>query len=181
MTLSYRAKVADNAPFLPRFGVEFLMPEENESLRYFGRGPVESYRDKRHASRQGLFETTVTDHFEHYVRPQENCAHADTRWMLVSSVAGQGLLAVTTGKDFSFNCAHFTPARLTDTAHDYELKPMKETCVNLDMIQSGIGSNSCGPGLYPHWQLSEKEFDFSVRLMPVFAHAVDPFEETERA
>ena len=181
MTLSYRAKVADNAPFLPRFGVEFLMPEENESLRYFGRGPVESYRDKRHASRQGLFETTVTDHFEHYVRPQENCAHADTRWMLVSSVAGQGLLAVTTGKDFSFNCSHFTPAQLTDTAHDYELVPMKETCVNLDMIQSGIGSNSCGPGLYPHWQLSEKEFDFSIRLMPVFAHAVDPFEETERA
>ena len=181
VTLSYRAKVADNAPFLPRFGVEFLMPEENENLRYFGRGPVESYRDKRHASRQGLFETTVTDHFEHYVRPQENMAHADTRWMMVSSVAGQGLLAVTTGKDFSFNCAHFTPAQLTDTAHDYELKPMKETCVNLDMIQSGIGSNSCGPGLYPHWQLSEKEFDFSVRLMPVFAHAVDPFEETERA
>ncbi len=181
VTLSYRAKVADNAPFLPRFGVEFLMPEENESLRYFGRGPVESYRDKRHASRQGLFETTVTDHFEHYVRPQENCAHADTRWMMLSSVAGQGLLAVTTGKDFSFNCAHFTPAQLTDTAHDYELVPMKETCVNLDMIQSGIGSNSCGPGLYPHWQLSEKEFDFSVRLMPVFAHAVDPFEETERA
>ena len=181
VTLSYHAKVADNAPFLPRFGVEFLMPEENESLRYFGRGPVESYRDKRHASRQGLFETTVTDHFEHYVRPQENCAHADTRWMMVSSVAGQGLLAVTTGKDFSFNCAHFTPAQLTDTAHDYELVPMKETCVNLDMIQSGIGSNSCGPGLYPHWQLSEKEFDFSVRLMPVFAHAVDPFEETERA
>ena len=181
VTLSYRAKVADNAPFLPRFGVEFLMPEENETLRYFGRGPVESYRDKRHASRQGLFETTVTDHFEHYVRPQENCAHADTRWMMVSSVAGQGLLAVTTGKDFSFNCSHFTPAQLTDTAHDYELVPMKETCVNLDMIQSGIGSNSCGPGLYPHWQLSEKEFDFSIRLMPVFAHAVDPFEETERA
>ena len=181
VTLSYHAKVADNAPFLPRFGVEFLMPEENESLRYFGRGPVESYRDKRHASRQGLFETTVTDHFEHYVRPQENCAHADTRWMLVSSVAGQGLLAVTAGKDFSFNCSHFTPKQLTDTAHDYELVPMKETCVNLDMIQSGIGSNSCGPGLYPHWQLSEKEFDFSIRLMPVFAHAVDPFEETERA
>jgi beta-galactosidase len=181
VTLSYRVKVADNAPFLPRFGVEFLMPEENETLRYFGRGPVESYRDKRHASRQGLFETTVTDHFEHYVRPQENCAHADTRWMLVSSVAGQGLLAVTAGKDFSFNCSHFTPKQLTDTAHDYELVPMKETCVNLDMIQSGIGSNSCGPGLYPHWQLSEKEFDFSIRLMPVFAHAVDPFEETERA
>jgi len=181
VTLSYAVKVAEDSPFLPRFGVEFLMPEENESLRYFGRGPVESYRDKRHASRQGVFETTVSDHFEHYVRPQENMAHADTRWMLVSSVAGQGLLAVTTGEDFSFNCSHFTPRQLTDTPHDYELIPMKETCINLDMLQSGIGSNSCGPDLHRRWQLSEKEFAFSVRLMPVFAHAVDPFEETERA
>ncbi len=181
VTLSYHAKVDDNATFLPRFGVQFLMPEESESLRYYGRGPVESYRDKRHASRQGLFETTVTDHFEHYVRPQENMAHADTRWMLVSSIAGHGLLAVTTGEDFSFNCSHFTPKQLTDTPHDYELVPMKETCVNLDMIQSGIGSNSCGPGLHPRWQLSEKELDFSVRLMPVFANGVDPFEESNRA
>ncbi len=181
VTLSYHVKLADGTPFLPRFGVEFLMPEENENLRYFGRGPVESYRDKRHATRQGLYETTVSDHFEHYVRPQENMAHADTRWMLVSSIAGQGLLAVTAGSDFSFNCSHFTPKQLTETPHDYELVPMKETCVNLDMIQSGIGSNSCGPGLHPRWQLSEKEFDFSVRLMPVFANAVDPFEETGRA
>ena len=181
VTLSYAVKVAEDAPFLPRFGVEFLMPEEHETLRYFGRGPVESYRDKRHASRQGVFETTVSAHFEPYVRPQENMAHTDTRWMLVSSVAGQGLLAVTTGEDFSFNCSHFTPRQLTDTPHDYELIPMKETCVNLDMLQSGIGSNSCGPALHPRWRLSEKEFSFSVRLMPVFAHAVDPFEETERA
>ena len=181
MKLSYHAKVQDGFTFLPRFGVQFLMPEESEYLRYFGRGPVESYRDKRHASRQGLFETAVSNHFEHYVRPQENMAHADTRWMMVSSVAGHGLLAVTTGHDFSFNCSHFTPKQLTDTAHDYELVPMKETCVNLDMIQSGIGSNSCGPGLHPRWQLSEKELDFSVRLMPVFANGVDPFAETERA
>ena len=157
------------------------MPEEHEALRYYGRGPVESYRDKRYASRQGVFETAVSSHFEPYVRPQENMAHTDTRWMLVSSVAGQGLLAVTTGEDFSFNCSHFTPEILTKTPHDYELIPLKETCVNLDKLQSGIGSNSCGPALNPRWRLSEKEFDFSVRLMPVFAHAVDPFEETQRA
>lgn len=175
------AKVQEGYPFLPRFGVQFLMPEESEYLSYYGRGPVESYRDKRHASRQGLFQTTVSDHFEHYVRPQENMAHTDTRWMLVSSVAGHGLLAVTTGESFSFNCAHFTPMQLTETAHDYELVPMKETCVNLDALQSGIGSNSCGPALHPRWRMDGGEYTFSVRLMPTFADAVDPFEETERA
>lgn len=179
--LDYRVRVRENCPFLPRFGVEFLMPEENEYLSYYGRGPVESYRDKRHASRQGVFKSTVSDHFEPYIRPQENMAHTDTRWAMVASAAGQGMLFATTGEDFSFNCAHFTPKQLTDTPHDYELVPLKETCVNLDKCQSGIGSNSCGPGLHPRWQLAEKEFDFSVRIMPVFANGVDPFDEIRRA
>ncbi len=179
--LDMAADVAENIPFLPRFGVEFLMPAESEYLSYYGRGPVESYRDKRHASRQGVFKSTVTDHFEHYVRPQENMAHADTRWMQVTSVAGHALMAVATGEAFSFNCSHFTPETLTATGHDYELVPMKETCVNLDMLQSGIGSNSCGPGLHPMWQLKEKHLCFSVRLMPTQAAAAAPFAELCRA
>ncbi len=179
--LNYDAEILDpNAPFLPRFGVEFLMPEGNENLTYYGRGPVESYRDKRHASKQGVYKTKVSDHFEHYVRPQENMAHADTRFMTVAGLEGHGLMAVTAGEDFSFNCAHFTPMQLTNTAHDYELVPMKETCVNLDMIQSGIGSNSCGPGLNPRWQLSEKQFSFSIRLLPARVNDVDGFAEMRK-
>ncbi len=181
LRLDMTADVAPNAPFLPRFGVEFLMPAEHEALSYFGRGPVESYRDKRHASRQGIFKTTVSDHFEPYVRPQENMAHADTRWAQITSVAGHGLLCVTTGEDFSFNCAHFTPKQLTTTAHDYELVPLRETCVNLDASQAGIGSHSCGPALHPQWRLSDKHLTFSVRLMPVFAGGSAPFAETRRA
>ena len=179
--LDIRADVREGYPFLPRFGVQFNMPAESEYLRYFGRGPVESYQDKRHASRQGLFKSTVSDHFEHYVRPQENMAHADTRWMLVSSVAGHGLLAVSTGEGFSFNCSHFTPLQLTNTAHDYELIPMKETCVNLDALQSGVGSNSCGPWLDGRWQMNGRSYHLSVRLLPVFEGGLDPFEELGRA
>lgn len=179
--LDWNVKVLDqNAPFLPRFGVEFLMPEGNEGLAYFGRGPVESYRDKRHASKQGVYKTKVSDHFEHYVRPQENMAHTDTAWVTVSSMEGMGLMAVTTGERFSFNCAHYTPAQLTETPHDYELVPLKETCVNLDMAHSGIGSNSCGPGLHEMWQLREKAFTFSVRLVPMNVNDTDGFAEMKK-
>ena len=181
VTLTFDVKVADDAPYLPRFGVQFLMCEGNEKLKYYGRGPIESYRDIRHASRQGLYECDVHEHFEHYIRPQENMAHADTLWASVSSIAGQGLLfCASNNGGFSFNCSHFTPAMLHDTKHDFELVPLKETCVNIDACQSGIGSNSCGPELADNMRLKEKEFNFTVRIAPVFINNVDPFVEIRK-
>lgn len=179
--LDFDVKVAEKAPYLPRFGVQFLMTEGNENLKYFGRGPMESYRDIRHASRQGLYACDVHEHFEHYIRPQENMAHADTLWASVSNIAGQGLLFAALNNDgFSFNCSHFTPEMLAAARHDYELVPLKETCVNLDLCQSGVGSNSCGPELADNMRLKEKEFKFSIRLLPVFINNTDPFRELRK-
>ncbi|MBQ7346848.1 MAG: DUF4981 domain-containing protein [Clostridia bacterium] len=178
VTIKTDAKVVEGLPFLPRFGFTFQMPSDFEHLRYFGRGPVESYEDKCHASHIGLFETTVTAHFEPYVRPQENMAHTETRWMENSTVAGQALLAANTeeNKQFSFNCSHFTTEQLTGTAHDYELVPLAETVVHIDYRHSGIGSNSCGPALDEQYRLDETEFSFAFRLLPVFKNNVCPFE-----
>ena len=67
--------------------------------------------------------------------------------------------------------------QLTETRHDYELISMKDTVINLDARQNGIGSNSCGPTLHPDYQFNASEFSFSVRIMPAFVNNVDPFEE----
>lgn len=162
---------------LPRFGVNFRCPPDMEQLRYFGMGPCAAYSDLCYAAKLGEYATTVTDHFEHYVRPQENMAHAGTKWMLLTNAAGHGLAALMTKEDFSFNCSHFTPEMLTDTPHDFELSPLGETVVHLDYRHNGIGSNSCGPELLPEHRFREKEFCFDVRLLPVCSDNISPFEE----
>ena len=167
-TASFKLRDYDDSlrmPFLPRLGFLMELVPGYEQLTYFGRGPVESYQDKRQASRQGVFSDTVTDHFEHYVRPQENMAHADTQWMTVANVAGRQVSVVSTDRAFSFNCSHFTPAMLTKTAHDYELVASENTVLCVDYLQSGIGSNSCGPYLEHEYRLGQPEYSFSFRLM----------------
>ena len=173
-------EIRADLPHLPRFGLEFTMPEGTENLTYFGRGPVESYADKQHASHVGLFRTTVSANHEPYVKPQENGAHADTKWVSISSLIGHGLCALATARDFSFNCSHFSTAQLSCTAHNDELVPAKETVVNLDYRQDGIGSNSCGPGLAPKWQFADKKFTFTIRLLPAFVEGLDAFDEIGR-
>lgn len=161
------------SPELPRFGYVFKMPEHNEKLVYYGRGETESYEDLKNASKIGIYETTVTKNFEHYVKPQENSAHVDTRWMSVMNLIGHGLAAISTDKTFSFNCSHYTAKQVTETPHDYELVPIKETVVNIDYRNAGVGSNSCGPELNKKYTITENVIDFSFRLLPIRFNDVD--------
>lgn len=179
VTLCFDVNVDKKTLMLPRFGVEFRMPADCEYLHYFGNGPIESYVDKKHASRLAKFSTTVTEHFEHYVRPQENMAHVNTRWMEIANASGHGLIATNTAESdsFSFNCSHFTDMQLTETAHDYELVPLADTVVHLDYRHTGIGSNSCGPALEECWRFEEKAFTFSVRILPTQINNIDPFKK----
>lgn len=170
VVLSMDVKVSLNGCVtLPRLGVQFEMPEGTEKLKYFGCGPMETYDDKRQAGLVGIYACSVTDHVEHYVRPQENMAHVETHWMKACTEAGQGLLALPAGETetFSFNCSHFTPRQLTDTPHDYELAPLKQTVVNIDYRHAGIGSNSCGPALDEALRIGEGSYRFAFRLLPI--------------
>ena len=162
--------------FLPRFGIELRMPEGTEQMRYFGMGPYESYADKHLASRMGEFAGTVSESYEPYVFPQENSSHCDTKWAIVSSVAGHGLMFTQSERPFHFGASHFSARQLTEKNHHYELTPEPETTVNIDYRQSGIGSNSCGPELRDDLRLAEEHFTFEVNITPVFANEAAPYE-----
>ena len=160
---TYESELLD----LPRFGYELLMPEHNEYVTYLGRGETENYTDLKLASRFGLFKTTATANFEHYVKPQENSAHGETRFVSVTDALDKGLKFVNIDRPFSFNCCHYTPMHVSNTAHDYELSPIKETVVNIDYRQAGIGSNSCGPTLDKKYAITEEEIEFSFLIKPL--------------
>lgn len=180
LTIQIEGQVADGLPPLPRFGMALMLPEEFEWLRYFGLGPNESYIDKRRASRLGVFRTTATENFEHYLKPQENMAHDDTRWVEIGSPSGHGLLFSCVERPFSFNCSHFTAQQISQAAHDFDLKPLRDSVLVLDARQNGIGSHSCGPELAKRYRLSEKQLSYSVRIKPSFFGDIDPFEEIYR-
>ena len=162
--ISAHTKIGDEITYLPRFGFKFTLPEEYENLDYFGYGPYESYEDKRLASRLSSFKTTVTENFEHYVRPQENSSHYGCRWASISSVTGYSLFFAA--DKFSLSASHYEPHYLTGFRHDFELVPQRESTVIIDYRNSGIGSNSCGPALKESLRISEKEFDFEFSVKP---------------
>ncbi|WP_234122786.1 glycoside hydrolase family 2 TIM barrel-domain containing protein [Clostridium hydrogenum] len=167
ISLKIKAKVRDGIEFLPRFGLQLIMPKGTEEVEYFGYGPHENYIDKKQSVKKGKYLLAVDEMFESYLVPQENGSRCGTEWAIISNKLGMGL-KFTGNSEFSFNAAHYTPEDLTAAQHPYELNKRKETVVNVDYKMSGVGSNSCGPELLNKYRLEEKEFEFKLKIAPVF-------------
>ena len=157
-------------PFLPRFGIRMMLPRTMRNVVYCGYGPNESYVDKHRSCWHGIFEGTPTTLAEHEIRPQENGNHHDCDW---ASVGGDGVALVVLRGDgaddaraFDFQTLEYTAEEMTCARHDFELDRADMTIVCVDYMQSGIGSNSCGPELLPQYRLDDARFRFVVTLRP---------------
>ncbi|NMD38677.1 MAG: beta-galactosidase [Christensenellaceae bacterium] len=132
--------------YLPRLGMRFFLPKAFEKINYAGYGPYESYIDKRAASYFGEFESTVTDLFEEYIKPQENGSHYGTRKISLYCDCGK-TFNVCSSKGISFNASHVSQEELTEKTHHTDVQESPYTILCIDAGMSGIGSNSCGPAL----------------------------------
>lgn len=162
------AQVKEEIDFLPRFGLQLVLPEGLDQVDYYGYGPHESYIDKRYSVRKGRYRHTADEMAETYIMPQETGSRWGTEWARVTNELGMGLRCEA-GQPFSFNVSHFLPCDLTRAKHTHELQKRKETIVQLDYKMSGVGSHACGPKLAEEYQLKEKQFSFQFHLLPVFA------------
>ncbi|MNZ94492.1 Beta-galactosidase [compost metagenome] len=165
--LSIQAKVRESLVYLPRFGLELIMPKGNGEVEYFGFGPHESYIDKRHSVRKGRYVKTVEQMHENYIMPQENGSRYGTEWAIVSNSLGMGLM-FSSAESFSFNASRYSVNDLEQASHDYELQGREQTFVHLDYKMSGVGSASCGPELHEAYRLDEKIIRFNMMIMPIF-------------
>lgn len=107
-------------PQLPRFGLRLFLKEEYESLKFYGLGPHESYVDKRRSCSHGLYETTVAEQHEDYLRPQENGSHTDCDYVMMET-EGRTFGAVSS-RPFTFNVSYYTQEELTEKAHNLNWK-----------------------------------------------------------
>ena len=124
----------------------------------------------------GEFKSTVHENYEPYIFPQENSSHWNTKWAIVSSVAGHGLMFTAGGNPFHFNATHYSPKLLTETAHHYELVPERRQRSTSTTSKAVSVPTLVGPGLQKSIVSQEKEFTFEVTIKPVFANEASPYE-----
>ena len=79
-------------PYLPRMGLAVPVPDRFGKFTWNGRGPGESFIDRKDGTPMGVWRSSVDKEYVPYDRPQENGNHTDTRWALLTDGWTGGLL-----------------------------------------------------------------------------------------
>lgn len=156
---------------IPKLGFRLEMPAAMEQLTWFGRGPWDSYRDRKEACLPAIYQSTVTDQQEDYIMPQEHGTKQEVRWMSLRSTDGLGMLFVAPDQ-MAASAVHFRPEdnytnRNTRSKHTYQFKTCQPTIVSLDAATRGLGNASCGPDVMEKYELHAQNTDFRFLLMPL--------------
>jgi len=157
---------ADRLPEIPRFGMRMAMPKGFETIRWFGRGPQETYWDRCDA-RVDLYEGTVDEQYFDYSEPTESGNKADVRWVALTNDKGVGLLAIGM-PHLSVNALHYTAEDLEGPEHIYQVQRRDNIYLNLDYRQMGVGGDdSWGARTHPEFTLPGNEkYSYSFVLRP---------------
>jgi beta-galactosidase len=157
---------------LPRFGMNWILPEGFETIEYYGNGPVENYQDRNYAAPAGIYKQSVAQQFYPYIRPQENGNKTGIRWFKIMNNKGKGLL-IQSDTQLSMSALHFFDNDLDDgdmkhQRHSGELKPRKQTQLHIDLIQMGLGGiDSWGNWPLEKYRLPYKNYTYKFVVKPL--------------
>ena len=155
------------APTLPAFGLEWMLPEQYANLRFYGLGPEETYRDRLHGARLGVFERTASEDCAAYLVPQETGNHEGVRWAEVTDGDGHGMRVSQAGDEpFAASLLPYSSLMLEEATHADELPAVRHTFLRLLAAQMGVGGDdSWGAPVHEAYQLpADRPYTLDVTL-----------------
>lgn len=170
-------------PIMLRIGTQLILPAEFQYIQWFGRGPVETYSDRKGA-KAGIYGGTTWQQFHAYPRPQESGNKTDVRWVRLVNRDGFGLEALAEDQllntsawpfaaeelDFVADKNDMSASGLTPLSHKHgiDVQPGDITTWNIDLAQMGTGGQNSWRSLPPAaYQLPAQSYSYSYRLRPV--------------
>lgn len=162
---------APNADYLPLFGMQLVMPRAYEKIDYYGRGPGESYCDRKDSQFLGHYNQSVSEQYFPWVRPQESGNKTDVRYFSVLTTEGHGL-TFRGMEPLECQVLNFLPEDLDDGpvkedhhSHSAELEPRPFTVVRIASRVMGLGCvNSWGAWPEKKYMLPYGDYSLTFRI-----------------
>jgi len=160
-------------PLMMRVGNDLQVSPALSTIRWYGRGPWESYRDRKSGSLVGLYNQTLDQQYFPYARPQESGNKSDVRWYLVTDAKGNGLKFIF--EDSLLNCEalpysldDLDPSPEKHQYHSGELEKRDTIFMHVDLQQLGVqGIDSWGAWPLKKYRIPFADHQYSYWMIPV--------------
>jgi beta-galactosidase len=149
---------------LPRLGIALELAAPYTNLHWYGRGPEDTYNDRKSGAFIGQFKSTVAEQYVPYIMPQEHGHHVDVRWLSLTDTQGHGYDIRADGL-FEFNALHHSDAALERATDTISLKADQTIHLSLDVGMRGLGTGLFVDTL-PEYLLNARTYQFHFVLQP---------------
>ncbi|WP_246072832.1 glycoside hydrolase family 2 TIM barrel-domain containing protein [Paenibacillus dokdonensis] len=149
-------------PEIPEVGMLFTMESTFGRIRWYGKGPVETYSDRKSGAKIGKYAGLVKDQWVPYLRPQECGNKTEVRWAEIENDQGTGL-RFEGQSTFECNALPYTPFEIEASDHAYKLPSSDKTIIRIMFKQMGVGGDdSWGAKPHPEHRLyANREYHFA--------------------
>jgi len=145
---------------LPRFGLRARLAKRFQHLKWFGKGPQESYADRQKAAKLGIYNGRVSEQLHPYLRPQESGNKVGVRWAALQDPSRAEALWVSAppesaplslsalpyatddldvGNDKDMVIKHHLTKKREHQKHAAELEERDFVELHVDKFQMGVG------------------------------------------
>ncbi len=170
-------------PNIPRIGMYLTLAKNFEETSWYGKGPLESYWDRKTGQKTGIYSGKITTQFHTYSRPQETGNKTAIRWTTVSSkniilkTSSNELLNTSvwpfamTELDFTSDEGGKSASGLVPVTkkHGADIQIGKTIQWNIDYQQMGVGGDtSWGRLVHDEYTIpANKTYSYSFTIKPI--------------
>ncbi|MFB6134773.1 MAG: beta-galactosidase small subunit, partial [Halanaeroarchaeum sp.] len=128
--------------WLPRMGVQFDVPRTLSTFEWYGRGPHESYPDRKESAHVDRHAGSVAEQIFPYCPPQAAGNKCDTRWASLADDDGRGV--VVFGETPASVCLQ-PHENVHEAMYTHELRERETIGLDLDWRTAGVGGTPVPP------------------------------------
>lgn len=171
--------LAEDLPPPYRVGLSYDMPEDYTWLEWYGRGPHESYVDRKTSAPIGLWRGELAEQNHDYIRPMETGNKVDVRWLEVGG-DGRGV-RVQGPKPLMMNALAFPYEdlfrRTPGTWKSTDIVPHGNGSLLIDAVQWGVGGDNSWSHVgrpLPQYRTAAETTRVEFRLTPFDGNGTTP-------
>ncbi len=159
--------------WLPRVGLQMEVAPELDTFSWYGRGPFETYPDRKTGAKVGVYSIPARESYVPYLVPQDYGNRTDVRWAALTGQDGTGLF-VQGAPLLNVSVQEFSTSDLSRALYPFQLQPSDGLILNLDHQVSGVGGTPVRT--LEKYRVLPRTYEYKVRLKPFSTRELSPTE-----